>query len=257
MKDPDASMRNLGQEQEKIMNDQKLKSTIKSAALEDQLEEFRRQTRDLIRKEDAYEDKLEKQEQERMEYEQKVMNEEIKRQTQTANQLLNDMRSLAEADNSYKIKEMNVKREMQNAIKEVEDKLNSKRINFINKMQRLKSIHELTKKKAALQLIDAKRNLGKQLVGLTAKGDPNRCLVKNPIMQNEYCSQKYSDNFELQLECKKPKQFCYICCDGEIPEIEKLNISCCYKKCDDLENTECNAFNEIYSTHNTQVAFLT
>ena len=71
MKDPGASMRNLGAEQEKIMNDQKMKSSVRSAALEDQLEEFRRQTKDLIRKEDSYEDKLEKQEQERMEYEQK------------------------------------------------------------------------------------------------------------------------------------------------------------------------------------------
>jgi hypothetical protein len=256
MNDPEASMRNLGHEQEKIMNDQKMKSSIKSAALEDQLEEFRRQTKDLIRKEDAYEDKLEKQEQERMEYEQRVLNEEVKRQTNTANQLLFDMKSLAEEDNSYKIKEMNVKREMQNAMKEVEDKLNEKRINFVNKMQRLKSIHELTKKKAAIQLLDTKRNLGKQLVGLSAKGDPSKCLVKNPIMQNEYCTHKYSDNFELQLECKKPKQFCYICCDGEIPEIEKLNVSSCYKKCDDLENGEYRTFNEIYSNHNTQVAFL-
>jgi hypothetical protein len=256
MKDPEASMTNLGKEQEKIMNDQRMKSSIKSAALEDQLEEFRRQTKDLIRKEEAYEDKLEKQEQERIEYEQKKMNEEIKRQTDAANQLLSDMRTLAEADSSYKIKELTVKREMQNAMKEVEDKLNSKRSNFVNKMERLRTIHELTKKKAALQLLDAKRNIGKQIAGIGAKGDPNRCLIKNPIMQNEYCTQKYANNFEMQLECKKPKQFCYICCDGEIPEIEKSNKECCYKKCDDMESGECRSFNEIYSIHNTQVAFL-
>ena len=151
---------------------------------------------------------------------------------------------------------MTVKREMQNAMKELEDKLNAKRTNFVNKMQRLKTIHELSKKKAALQLLDAKRSIGKQLAGLAAKGDPNKCLVKNPVMQNNYCTQKFNDSFEMQLECKKPKQFCYICCDGEIPPLEKLNVACCYKKCDDLESGECKTFNEIYSIHNTQVGFL-
>ena len=256
MKNPGASLKNLGAIQDSLMKDQKMKSSVKTAALEDQLEEFRRQTKDIMRKEDAYEDKLEKQEAERMEYEQKKMSDEIKRQTDGANQLLSDMKSLSAADSSYQIKEMTVKREMQNAMKEVEDKLNSKRTNFVNKMNRMKTIHELSKKKAALQLLDSKRAIGKQLAGLGAKGDPNKCLVKNPVMQNDYCTKKYNDSFEMQLECKKPKQFCYICCDGELPPLEKLNIACCYKKCDDLESGECKTFNEIYSVHNTQVGFL-
>jgi hypothetical protein len=256
MKDPSASLRNLGKEQDKIINDQRMTSSVKISALEDQLEEFRRQTKDIIRKEDAYEAKLEKQEQERMEFEKKKINEEMQKQTDMANQLLADMKNLAEADTAYQIKEMTVKREMQNAMKEVEDKLNEKRTNFVNKMQRLKTINDLAKKKAALQLLDSKRAIGKQIAGLGAKGDPSKCLVKNPVMQNEYCTRKFSDSFEMQLECKKPKQFCYLCCDGEIPALEKLNLNCCYKKCDDLESGECRTFNEIYSIHNTQVAFL-
>ena len=256
MKDPTASLKNLSAFQENLMNDQRMKSSIKSAALEDQLEEFRRQTKDIIRKEESYEDKLEKQEQERMEFEQKMLNEEIKRQTDTANQLLADMKSMAEADSAYKIKEMTVKREMQNTMKELEDKLNARRVNFINEMQRMKTIHELSKKKAALQLLDTKRNIGKQIAGIGVKGDPANCLVKNPVMQNNYCTRKFSDSFEMQLECKKPNQFCYICCDNEIPELDKLSKSCCYKKCDDLNSGDCRTFNEIYSVHNTQVGFL-
>jgi hypothetical protein len=256
MNDPDASSKNLDLVQQKILGDQKLKSKIKQKALEDQFEEFKRQTRDLLSKEEMYESKLEKQEQERIEFEQRRMQEQVKRESMSAQKLLDDMRTMADSDSEYKIKELSIKREMKNMVKEVEDKLNEKRTSFLNKMQRMKNIHELSQKKAALSLIDVKRNIGKQITTIGAKGDPNKCFVKNSILQNDYCTRKFSNNFEMQIECKKPNQFCYMCCDAEIPQLEKEDSACCYKKCDDLENGGCSTFNEVYSIHSNQIAFI-
>jgi len=256
LKDPEAGMKKLDSFQDKILSDQKLKNKIKQKALEDQFEEFKRQTQDLLHKEDQYETKLEKQEQERMEFEQKRMQEDIKRETMSAQKLLADMKAMADADAEYKIKEISIKRDMKYMMNEIEDKLNEKRTNFVNKMQRMKNIHELSQKKAALELIDVKKSIGKQLSNLAAKGDPNQCFVKNPVLQNEYCTRKFPNSFDMQIECKKPTQFCYMCCDSEIPPLEKSNVACCYKKCDDMDNGECRTFNEIYSIHSNQVAFL-
>jgi hypothetical protein len=256
LKDPNASMKKLNSVQQKIMDDQKLKSKIKVKALEDQFGEFKRQARDILAKEDSYELKLESQEQERLEFEKGRMQEEVKRQTETMQKLLSEMREMAESDAEYKIKEMTVKREMKTIMNEIQDKVNTKRTDFVNKMQRMKNIHELTQKKAALELMDVKRTIGKQITGLGVKGDPNQCFVKNPVMQNDYCTKKFANSFDMQIECKKTKQFCYICCDSEIPVLEKANVACCYKKCDDLDKGDCRTFSEVYSIHSNQIAFM-
>ena len=106
MKDPNASIRKLDSVQKKIMDDTRLKSQLKQKALEDQFEEFKRQTKDLLGKEDSYEIKLEKQEHERIEFEQKKMQEEVKRESDSARKLLNDMKAMADADSEYKVKEI-------------------------------------------------------------------------------------------------------------------------------------------------------
>ena len=61
---PDASRIRMQTIQTKALEDEKLRNTIRERALESQFEEFKRQTRDLLEKEDAYESKLEQQEKE-------------------------------------------------------------------------------------------------------------------------------------------------------------------------------------------------
>lgn len=256
MKDPNASMRTLDNVQQKLLDEQKLKASIKKRAMEDQFEEFKRQANNIIYKEDLYEQKLQQQEEERIKFDKQRMEEEKQRQISTAEKLLADMKSMADADAEYKIKEQTIKREMKDIMKQVEDKLNEKRTNFVKKMQQMKTIHELTQKKTAMELMDAKRSIGKQLTSLAARGDPNQCLIKNPVIQNDYCTRKFQNNFDMQIECKKPKQYCYICCDAEIPTLEKSNVACCYKKCDDLEYGDCRTFNEVYNIHSNTIAYI-
>ena len=120
----------------------------------------------------------------------------------------------------------------------------------------MKTIHELSQKKAALDLMNVKRDIGHQLTNLAQKGDPRQCLIKNPIMQDEYCTRRYSHSFDMQIECKKPRQFCYLCCEREISALEKVNVACCHKKCDDLDSGDCRVFNEVYNIQTSNVAFI-
>jgi hypothetical protein len=254
--DPEAHSNRLKLMQNKVIEDEKIRTTIKEKTLELQFDDFKRQVRDLLEKEDTYESKLEQQEKERIEFEDKKMRESALKEQTMANKLLNDLQTLAHSDNSYKIKEMAIKREMKNLMNEVEQKISQKREKLINKLQRMRTLHELGEKKTAKELMDMKREMGKKLSILSKKGDPSQCFNnKNRMFIENYCTHSYTD-FEMQVECKKQNQFCYMCCDSEIGALNKEYLNCCYNKCDEVENNSCFSFNEMYHVVNQQVAFL-
>lgn len=254
-KDPNAHENKINSIQNKILDDENLRTSIRVKALESQAEEFKRQARDLLEKEDIYETKLEQQEKERIEFESKKTKEASLKEQAAAAKLLNDLQTLANNDSSYAAKEMQVKREMKTMMADVQNKISQKREALINKLQRMKTLHELGEKKTAKELMDMKREMGKKLSSMAKKGNPSQCFTKNIPMMNNYCTIHYQD-LDMQVECKKPKQFCYMCCDSEIGALNKDYLNCCYNKCDEIENSTCMSFNESYHIVNQQVAFL-
>lgn len=254
-KDPEANAHRLNLMQNRVLEDEKTRRTIQERALESQFEEFKRQTRDLLSKEDAYETKLENEERERIEWEEKKMKQTAIKEQEVANKLLNDLQTMAASDNSYHIKEMSIKKEMKNLMNEVQSKISQKREKLVNKLERMKTLHELNEKKTAKELMDMKREMGKKLSNLSKKGNPSQCFTKNLAMINNYCVSAYLD-LEMQVECKRPKQFCYMCCDHEIGALNKEYLNCCYNKCEEIENSQCITFNEAYHVLNQSVTFL-
>jgi hypothetical protein len=113
--------------QEKVLADEKLRNTIKEKALESQFEEFKKQTRDLLEKEDIYETKLEQEEKERMEWEQKKIRENIIKEQAVANKIINDIQTISNNDVTYVARERAIKKEMQDMMKEVQSKITEKR----------------------------------------------------------------------------------------------------------------------------------
>jgi hypothetical protein len=254
-KDPEANTHKLNLIQNKVLEDEKTRRSIKERALESQFEEFKRQTRDLLAKEDAYETKLEHEEKERIDWEEKKMKQTAMKEQEIANKLLNDFQTMAVADNSYHVKEMAIKKEMKNLMNEVQSKISQKREKLVNRLQRMKTLHELNEKKTAKELMDMKRDMGKKLTTLSKKGNPSQCFTKNIAMINNYCISTIQD-LEMQVECKRPKQFCYICCDNEIGALNKDYLNCCYNKCDELENSQCMTFTEAYHIVDQSVSFI-
>jgi len=51
----------------------------------------------------------------------------------------------------------------------------------------------------------------------------------------QYCNINYADE-GLKVECLKKEQFCYMCCDKEIDIVlNKTGMECCYNKCDTIK----------------------
>jgi hypothetical protein len=252
---PQATQNKIISIQDKALADEKLITTVREKALENQFEEFKRQTKDLLEKEDIYETKLEQEEKERIEWEQKKMRESVKNEQMMSNKIINDVQTIAYNDNSYAMKERAIKREMKNIMNDLQTKISLRREKLINKLQRMKTLNELSEKRSVKELIDMKREMGKKLSILAKKGNPNQCLSKNPAIIENYCSVNFKD-FDMQIECKKINQFCYMCCDSEIGPLNRDYLNCCYNKCDEVANNGCITFNETYHITQQQMAFL-
>jgi hypothetical protein len=242
--DPNANEKQLMDLQKNIMTEDNNSSKTKESLLENQFEEFKRQSKELLEKEEFYEKRLEEQEKERIDTEQTQMKESVQKQQMMATQLLNDMQTLATADSSYKIKEQSIKREMKTMMEEVENRIMEKRQKLLNKIQRMRTLHDLNQKKAGRELIDMKREMGKKINLVSKKGNPSQCFVKDKYSINNYCTMNFEE-YQMQNECKKEKQFCYICCDNEIGTLKKESLDCCYNKCDEISTiNSCQFFEQ-------------
>jgi len=70
------------------------------------------------------------------------------------------------------------------------------------------------------------------------------CFNEKSTNINKYCYCNFKNDDILLNECKDVNQFCFMCCDNEIGELNKVELECCYNKCDKLEfeNNKCDNF---------------
>ena len=112
--------------------------------------------------------------------------------------------------------------------------------------------HELKKRSSAKNLLNEKKELGIKFAKMSKLGNPLACFNKNDLTYiNSYCRTNIPD-LEVQNECIKPKQFCYICCDNEIGPINKMHLDCCYNRCDMIPQATCSSFVESFGLKNFQ-----
>jgi hypothetical protein len=210
-----------------------------------QFEEFKKQAKELIEKEEAYEKKLENQEKDRIECEEKKMTSAIQKEEAVANKILLDIQNMTNAEKSYKIKENAIKREMKSIMKNIQGQILNKRENLINKIQTMRKEHDVKQNSAMKHLLNTKRTIGEKLTGLNKRGKAGQCIQKryDTISIQSYCNNNFLDS-TLRMECAKPEQFCYMCCDKETDVKSKTDITCCYNLCDSkpFDLLQCKSF---------------
>lgn len=231
----------------RVMDEQLSTNRNKGMILERQFQEFQNQVRDLLNKEDAYESNLENQERERITREKMQMQELVSREESRARGLAMEMQMLKTNENDYEIKEKAIKRKMKNMMDDIQRQINQKRSLLIDRLERMRRMHEIEQKIAAKKLIDIKRQVGSEILSMNKRGSPDKCFsMRNPMEISQYCTLAYHD-VDLQNECKNPKQFCYMCCDAEIGNNNKDSNSCCYSRCDMVKRQgACSGFYEMY-----------
>ena len=230
-----------------VIDEQQSTNRNKGFMLERQFQEFQNQVRDLLSKEDAYETNLENQEKERIQKEKLQMHDLVSREEARARNLAQEMSLLKNTENDYEIKERSIKRRMKTMMEDIQKQINQKRSILIDKLERMRRMHEIEQKIAAKKLIEIKKQVGSEILNMNKRGSPERCFtMNNPFEISQYCNLAYHD-VDLQNECKNPKQFCYMCCDAEIGQISKESNNCCYNRCDmQKKQNSCVDFYDTY-----------
>ncbi len=248
--DPNKKLELINQ---KAMEAEKEKTANKLLSLDNKFKDFKRQVNEVLDKEDSYENGLEEQEKIKECKEDKATKDLIKKQQDAANMLLNDLSNIHKTNHEYELREKAIKRQMKQMMDDVKKKIQEKRGKLVSKMQRMKTLHDLEQKKAAHQLLELKLDLGKKMGNLSKKGNPEVCFHINDLAGiNSYCDMNYKPA-DMNMDCKDPKKFCYLCCDHEIGALDHENLECCYNRCESVNaklaamtNTKCGGFLELY-----------
>lgn len=231
--------------QKKLKIKESKDNEMKEQNLVNQFEEFKKQAKELIEKEEAYEKKLENQEKDRIECDEKKMNSAIRREEAVANKILLDIQNMTNAEKSYKIKENAIKREMKSIMKNIQGQILNKRENLINKIQTMRKQHDKKQNFAMKHLLNTKRTIGEKLTGFNNRNQAGHCIQNryDPLSIQSYCDNNFNDT-TLRMECAKPEQFCYMCCDKETDVKSKTDTSCCYNLCDNkpFDLLQCKKF---------------
>lgn len=226
--------------QESVWKDEQLKNQIKNVQLDQQLADFQKQLSTMIQQEEAYERKLEQDESRRIESEKNVLKEAITKESSKATELIADIRKYAEDETSQRVKEAAVKKQMNELLRETKETIAKRRGKLVEKINRMRTLSEIEKRRSVNELVAIKKSLSKQLIEIAKQGDPSKCF--NLSNAESYCSAKFFNQSSMLNECLNPKQFCYLCCESELG-IDKESKECCYNKCDSInEGSSCTQF---------------
>lgn len=241
---------NMQKLSDEMLLEEKNKEKLKEAVLDSKLEEFRKQVKEVLHKEENYENMLLSQQRDMMDFEDKKIREQQSYEIANATKMIQDIQSISEHESIMKIKRKRAMREMQDTMLQVQNQIADKRKNLVDKLKNMRMVHELKKRKSVKDLLNEKKELGKKFAKLSKLGNPLACFNKNDMTYiSSYCRTNIPD-IEIQNECIKPSQFCYICCDNEIGVINKTHLDCCYNKCDNIPQASCMNYMESFSLSN-------
>jgi hypothetical protein len=138
------------------------------------------------------------------------------------------------------------KMEIQTEIKKLKAQairqVRKKRMDLKAKLQDIKR-KVLRKNRMIEQRIQRIRgSMTSELIIANKMGDWRICKAarcnKNKLV--DYCNANFVDNYNKNLECRDPENFCYVCCENEYGSMYLPRRDRCYTMCDELSKTDFN-----------------
>lgn len=117
-----------------------------------------------------------------------------------------------------------------------------KRMDLKSKLQEIKR-KVLRKNRMIEQRIQKIRGtMTSELIQANKLGDWKICKAarNNKNKMVDYCNANFVDNYNKNLECRDPDNFCYVCCENEYGNMYLQKRDKCYTMCDELSKTDLN-----------------
>lgn len=182
-------------------------------------------------------------------FEQLAMEEELMREREEENSLNVAVQSEKDKEACME-REIKKKQKMQSLEKQkvlMEDKaqeiqkqaimqVQSSRLRFKEKMDRLKRTAERKRKEARKSVTEIRTKMAGLLLNDNKVGNYTFCNPKQPEAQRtEYCTKNFAQDPDQNRDCNtSAEDFCYVCCENEFGRNKMELRERCYKLCDDV-----------------------
>jgi hypothetical protein len=126
--------------------------------------------------------------------------------------------------------------EIQRIKAETKKEVENKRLALRKKIDEIKKKAARRKRLIEQDINVVRSQIYQELVDANKNGDSTKCsnAYGHPKKINMYCDANIIDDFNKNLQCKKPINFCYVCCEIEFGNMNIGKRDKCYDLCDDL-----------------------
>jgi len=120
--------------------------------------------------------------------------------------------------------------------KDIQAKIVMNRKKFNEKIHNLKKAHERKIMKTKSQITEIRKTVTTNIIRADKKGDLKKCKSKTTTeYRTNYCNDNFIDDIYYNLECKKEKEFCAVCCENEFGELHQQEREKCLIKCENFK----------------------
>lgn len=142
-----------------------------------------------------------------------------------------------ELDDVFKEEERKAEAEVEDAKKEVKEKVAYKRNDLTKKIESIRKLAKMKKSQMMGELKKAKMSLASKVMKAMKEGDAEIC-DKGKLKQadrEKYCNVAFPDDYMLNVDCKEEENFCYTCCENEFGNMHMNKREECYDICDGIK----------------------
>ncbi len=185
-------------------------------------------------KEYKYEKRMEKEEMMKEENDKKIAKEELEKEKKKRDEL---KKAILISDQTKKAKELQKKLQLQRELADIKNdvqmKITRNRNLLKQRIHRMKKVSERDLMKTRQQINDVRLDLTDNVMKAEKKGNMKMCKANTSEgYRNKYCDKFYKHDFYENRDCKKQKEFCYICCENEFGDMHPDDRELCYSQCE-------------------------
>ncbi len=204
----------------------------KEGLMEKQIEQVSKMAYAAVQKELKYEEMLEHEEMLRQQDEEREMQEQVAREEEKERMLKRSLAKKVRSTDKVR-RQLTIAKKMDEMKNEAYQSVMHKRQEENKRLAALRKIAARKKKQAKNKILRIRMEMTNELILAEHNGDILQCSANatNEDMQT-YCENNFTDDAERFIECNRPEDFCYICCETEFGELHEEHRDECYDKCD-------------------------
>ncbi len=185
-----------------------------------------------MQKETKLEELLEREEADKEDGENKVLEDEIQAEKKKE-ECLNKVIKEKELETQMNVAKSRAEEAIHNIQEQTKKEISKKRLEVKRKIMEMRKKQD--RKKAALksEIMTIRTTIANKLSKMSKNGNTDVCISSTTDVQRQnYCSGNFADSYIKYQDCLNESSFCYVCCENEFGDFHVVERDKCYATCD-------------------------